>query len=118
MKKTNFDLDLEEHLKDPAFAARFKRADEAWDLALQLAALRKEAGLSQAALARKVKTSQQQICRLESPRYSGHSMNMLRRVAKALNAHVRVVLEPGTKNGEAVPKSTRPSLNHRHPIHA
>jgi hypothetical protein len=32
MKKTNFDRYLEERLKDPAFAARFKRAGEAWDV--------------------------------------------------------------------------------------
>jgi hypothetical protein len=31
MKKTNFDRYLEEQLKEPAFAARFERAGEAWD---------------------------------------------------------------------------------------
>lgn len=35
MKKTNFDLYLEEQLKDSDFAARFDRAGEAWDVALQ-----------------------------------------------------------------------------------
>ena len=40
MKKTNFDLYLEEELRDPDFAERFKRAGEAWDVALQLAASR------------------------------------------------------------------------------
>jgi len=34
--KTNFDHYLEEQLKAPAFAARFERAGEAWDVALQL----------------------------------------------------------------------------------
>lgn len=96
MKKTNFDKYLESQLKDPAFAERFKRADEAWDVALQLSALRKKTGLSQAALARKVKTSQQQICRLESPSYTGHSLAMLRRVARVLHARVRVSFEPET----------------------
>src|SRR6266850_527002 len=94
MRKTNFDLYLEEQLKDPIFALRFERAGEAWDVALQLAALREEAGLSQKELARKLKTTQQQISRLESPGYEGHSLSMLRRVAKALHARVRVVLEP------------------------
>jgi hypothetical protein len=47
MKKTNFDRYLEEQLRDPAFAARFERAGEAWDVALQVAALRQEVGLSQ-----------------------------------------------------------------------
>ena len=40
MKKTNFDLHLEEQLRDPDFAERFKRAGEAWDVALQISALR------------------------------------------------------------------------------
>jgi transcriptional regulator with XRE-family HTH domain len=93
MKKTNFDRYLETQMKDPAFAMRFRQAGEAWDVALQLAALRQEAGLSQKDLARKLRTSQQQISRLESPGYEGHSLSMLRRVAKVLHARVRVVLE-------------------------
>lgn len=40
MKKTNFDRYLDEQLQDPAFAARFERAGEAWDVALQITALR------------------------------------------------------------------------------
>jgi transcriptional regulator with XRE-family HTH domain len=93
MKKTNFDRYLADQMKDPAFAVRFKQAGEVWDVALQLAALRKQAGLSQAELARKLKTTQQQISRLESPGYEGHSLSMLRRVARALRARVRLVLE-------------------------
>jgi transcriptional regulator with XRE-family HTH domain len=93
MSKTNFDLFLEAQLRDPTFAERFKQAGEAWDVALQLAALREQAGFTQAELARKLKTTQQQISRLESPGYEGHSLSMLRRVAKALHARVRVVLE-------------------------
>lgn len=94
MKKTNFDLYLEEQLKDPAFAERFERAGEAWDVALQLAALREKAGLSQKDLARKLKTSQQNISRLESPSYEGHSLTMLRRVAEVLGATIRVTIAP------------------------
>jgi transcriptional regulator with XRE-family HTH domain len=94
MKKTNFDAYLEEQLKDKGFAERFEQSGAAWDVALQLAALRKKAGISQIELARKLKTSQQQISRLESPAYEGHSLSMLRRVAHALNAEVKVVIEP------------------------
>jgi ribosome-binding protein aMBF1 (putative translation factor) len=93
VKKTNFDNYLEEQLKDPAFAERFEKAGEAWDVALQIAALRQKAGLSQKDLARILKTSQQNISRLESPAYEGHSLAMLRRVAGVLGVHVRVVLE-------------------------
>ena len=97
VRKTNFDLYLEEQLKDPGFAERFERAGEAWDVALQLSALRQKAGLSQIDLARKLHTSQQNISRLESPSYEGHSLAMLRRVAEVLGATVRVTL---ATNGE------------------
>jgi hypothetical protein len=59
MKRTNFDRYLADQLKDPAFAARFDAAGEAWEVSLQLAALRQQAGPSQKELARKLKTSQQ-----------------------------------------------------------
>jgi transcriptional regulator with XRE-family HTH domain len=94
MKKTNFDHYLEEQLRESAFAAHFEQADEAWDVALQITALRQQAGLSQKELAKLLKTSQQQISRLESACYEGHSLSMLRRVAEALHARVRVIFEP------------------------
>jgi transcriptional regulator with XRE-family HTH domain len=100
MKKTNFDRYLEKQLQAPTFADRFKNAGEAWDVALQIAALREQAGLSQKELAKKLKTSQQQISRLESPGYEGHSLSMLRRVAKVLHANVRVVFEPAKATKE------------------
>ena len=99
MKKTNFDRYLKDQLKDPAFKARFKHAGEAWDVAMQIAALREKAGISQKELAKLLGTSQQQISRLESTGYEGHSLSMLRRVAEALNARVRVVFEPEGKDG-------------------
>jgi len=94
-RKTNFDKYLEEQLKDKDFAARFKKAGEAWDVALKLAALRRENGLSQKELAQRVGTTQQQISRLESPSYEGHSLSMLRRVAEVLGATVRIELLRG-----------------------
>jgi transcriptional regulator with XRE-family HTH domain len=69
-------------------------------VALQLAALREKAGLSQKDLARRLKTSQQNISRLESPAYEGHSLTMLRRVAEVLGVTVRVTLAP---KGESEP---------------
>jgi transcriptional regulator with XRE-family HTH domain len=93
MKKTNFDKYLEEQLKDADFEKRFESAGEAWDVAMQVAALRRKAGLSQKDLARRLKTSQQQISRLESPNYEGHSLANLRRVAAALDASLIVKFE-------------------------
>lgn len=115
MKKTNFDQYLEEQLREPAFAERFKRAGEAWDVALQIAALRNQAGLSQKELAKLLKVSQQLISRLESPGYEGHSLSTLRRVAKVLHARVRVTFEPEKKSSRvaecsAAYKTRRPAV--------
>jgi transcriptional regulator with XRE-family HTH domain len=116
VKKSNFDRYLESQMQDPAFAARFEQAGEAWDVALQIAALREQAGLSQKELARKLKTSQQQISRLESPGYEGHSLSMLRRVAKALHARVRVVLEADQPTkADALAESPAPYRTKRQP---
>ncbi len=94
-KKTNFDTYLERQLRDPAFKEHFGKAGEAWDVAIQLAALRKASGMSQKELAKRVGTSQQQISRLESPAYEGHSLSMLRRVADILDAEVQLKIIPG-----------------------
>ena len=95
-RKTNFDKYLEAQLKDEDFAERFKKAGDAWEIALQITALRKEAGLSQKELAQRLGTSQQQISRLESPSYEGHSLSMLRRVADVLGATVQVKIQRKT----------------------
>jgi transcriptional regulator with XRE-family HTH domain len=113
MKKTNFDLYLEEQLKDKDFAERFRQAGEAWDVALQIAALRRQAGLSQQELAKRLKTTQQQISRLESPSYEGHSLSMLRRVAEVLNAQVRVILEPVAPRKRSVVAEARAKYGRR-----
>src|SRR5436190_4324529 len=107
MSKTNFDIFLEEQLRDPDFAERFKRAGEAWDVAFQIAALRQKAGFSQKDLARKLHTSQQQISRLESPSYEGHSLSMLRRVADVLGATVRVTLASKEDSSHLVLSETK-----------
>jgi len=92
-QKTNFKAYLEDQMKDPDFAERFKKADTDWDIAMQLAALRKECGLSQKELASLVGTSQQQISRIESPSYEGHSLSMLRRVSEVLGATIHVKIQ-------------------------
>ena len=92
-QKTNFNAYLEDQLKDPDFAARFKKAGDDWDVALQLAALRKECGLSQKELANLAGTSQQQISRIESTSYEGHSLSMLRRVSEVLGATIHLKIQ-------------------------
>lgn len=104
MPKTNFDAYLEELLRDPEFAERFERASRDWDVALQLAAQRERAGLTQKELANRVGTTQQQISRLETPSYRG-SLSMLDRVAEALDLRVEVRLAPTKRQRNATKKS-------------
>ena len=92
MAKTNFDQYLERKLEDPEFRKRFEEADRAWDIALQLAALRKARGLTQQQVADLLGTKQQAIARLEDPSYTGHSLSMVKKYAEALGATVQVTI--------------------------
>ena len=92
-RQTNFDLHLGEQLKDPDFEEKFRNSNEAWSVAIQLASLRKKSGLSQKEVAKRVGSSQQQISRLESPSYGGHSLSMLRRVADVFGATIHVEIQ-------------------------
>jgi len=90
---TNFDRYYAEQLKKPGNKERFEKASIAIDIALQITRLREDAGYSQAQLAKALNTSQQQISRLESINYEGHSVSMLRRIAEVLNSRVVVRFE-------------------------
>ena len=114
MNKTNFDRYLEEQLQDPVFAAHFTQAGEAWEVSLQIATLRHEAGLSQKELANLLGTSQQQVSRLESAGYEGHSVRMLRRVAEVLNSRLRVIFEPVDQVGNVQVAETPTPYNPEH----
>ena len=81
---------------------------EAWLVAERLNAeiasmvynLRTEAGLTQKELAERIGTKQSVISRLEDADYEGHSLSILRRIARALNRRLSVTMtaeesEPG-----------------------
>lgn len=60
------------------------------DIAQMIYDMRTSAGLSQAELARRVGTTQSVISRLEDADYSGHSLTMLFRIARALGKTLRI----------------------------
>jgi DNA-binding XRE family transcriptional regulator len=66
-------------------------------VARELYALRARAGLTQAELARLVGTSRTVISRLENDDYQGHSLAMLRRIARALDMRVEVRFVPASR---------------------
>jgi transcriptional regulator with XRE-family HTH domain len=62
---------------------------------------RTAAGLTQAQLARLVRTSQPAIARLEDSDYRGHSLSMLRKIAAALGRRLEVRLVAPRKKTRA-----------------
>lgn len=64
------------------------------EIAQKIYDLRTEANLTQQQLAKMIGTSRSVISRLEDADYEGHSLSMLRRVAKALNKEVRIEFVP------------------------
>ncbi len=86
--------------KDTELRAKFRGDLEIAEIIYEA---RTNAGLSQRALAKLVGTSASVICQLEDANYEGHSMAMLRRVAKALHHRVEVRFVPEEKQGELMP---------------
>jgi len=110
-EKTNFDRYLERKLQDAGFRARFEAADQAWDIALQLAALRQARGLTQKQVAELLGTKQQAIARLEDPAYTGHSLSMVRKYVEALGANLDVTIIPAETTGAyAAQRNLKPLL--------
>ncbi len=85
-----------------AYRKTFARTLRQIDLALLVSEMREEAGLTQAALAKRVGTTQSVIARLEDAEYTGHSLVMLERIAAAcgvalkLHAEKKAGLRPGS----------------------
>jgi len=87
-------------LKDPEYRKEYDALEEEFALAAEVAKARSRAGLSQAELARRMKTTQSTIARLESGR-SKPSTRTLDRFAKATGHWVRISFEPVRGTGRA-----------------
>jgi ribosome-binding protein aMBF1 (putative translation factor) len=92
MKLVRFEDHHAEMMKDPAFRKALDEPDEDvfLETAYRLVMLRRKAGLTQAQLAKKMKTSQQVVARLESLNYKGHSLASLQKVAQALQKKIKI----------------------------
>ena len=75
---------------DPALAAAVDAESFNAELAMKVYDLRTEAGLTQEALAELIGSRQSVISRIEDADYHGHSLDLLRRIAKALGRDLRV----------------------------
>lgn len=81
---------LKEQLKDPEVKKAYEEEGVFVELAVQVARLREQKGLSQRELARRLHTSQQTISRLESPHNGSLSLRTLIKLAHALGKELKV----------------------------
>jgi transcriptional regulator with XRE-family HTH domain len=91
-------------MKDPEYRKEYDGLEAEFALAAEVAKARGRAGLSQAELARRMKTTQSTIARLESGR-GKPSTRTLDRFAKATGHRVKISFEPV--------KGTRRARQHR-----
>lgn len=84
--KTYFD----KLMKDKKFREAFEKEYIKVLISERIAKLRKEAKLTQEALAKKIHTTKSAISRYESDTYSGYTVSLLQKIARACNADVDV----------------------------
>ena len=80
-------------MKDPEYRNEYDALEEEFALAAEVAKARRRAGLSQAELARRMKTTQSAVARLESGR-GKPSTRTLDRFAKATGHRLKISFEP------------------------
>ena len=85
-------------MKEPGYRKEYEALEEEFALMAEVAKARARAGLSQMQLAKRMKTTQSTIARLESGR--GHpSTRTLTRLAKATGHRLKISFEPVRKRG-------------------
>jgi len=85
-------------LKDPRVRKHYDALEEEFGLMAAVAKVRAHSGLSQAELAKRMKTTQSTIARLESGR-GRPSTRTLDRFAKATGHRLKIAFEPVRKRG-------------------
>ena len=85
-------------MKEPGYRKEFEALEEEFALMAAVAKARVRAGLSQAELAKRMKTTQSTIARLESGR-THPSTRTLTRLARATGHRLKISFEPVRKRG-------------------
>jgi len=89
-KLRTFQSRLREDIKDPEFKKYYQEERQALKLAMKIAELRDQKGLSQQELAKLMGTSQQAISRIESGAYEGFTLKTLEKIAEATGMRVKI----------------------------
>ena len=83
---------------DPDTDPEMQQIAEAYRVAQIIYDARSAAGMTQKELATAVGTTQSVISQLEDAEYEGHSLSMLRRIAKALGRRIEIRMVPEEPN--------------------
>jgi transcriptional regulator with XRE-family HTH domain len=94
-----FDTLHKKWMKEPGYRKEYKALEEEFALIAEMAKARARAGLSQAQLARRMKTTQSTIARLESGR-GKPSTRTLDRFAKATGHRLKISFVPLKSSGK------------------
>lgn len=89
MKDITFDQYLKEQLKDPNFRKEWERTEAAYQVTRELIRARIEGKISQRELAKRAKTTQAVLSRIENMTVSP-SIGLLQRIAQALGKNLEV----------------------------
>jgi ribosome-binding protein aMBF1 (putative translation factor) len=79
--------------KSAAYRKSFARTLQQIDLAMLVREMREAGGFTQTELAKKTRTTQSVIARLEDAEYAGHSLTMLERIAAACGVALKLRAE-------------------------
>lgn len=89
MKKTNFDLYVEEQLKDPVFEKEYRALEPEYEVIEQIVKARNEQNITQKELAERIGIKQSNISRLESGNYNP-SLDFLKKIAEGLGKELHI----------------------------
>lgn len=88
-KHLDFDVWKKEKMKDSAFKAEYDRLQPEFEVIRTIIRARIDNGITQKELAKKMKTKQSVISRLESGK-ANPSVAFLKKLAEALNSHLEI----------------------------
>jgi ribosome-binding protein aMBF1 (putative translation factor) len=88
-KPVRFKDYLEKQLRDPVFRQYYEEYGKQLEIAYQILQLRKKQGLSQAQLAKKLKTTQSNIARMEAGQQN-FTTDTLQRIAAAFQRELKI----------------------------
>ena len=92
---------LDRKLASRKFRKGFEEEVQKLAIGEQLSRLRQEAGLTQAQVAQRAKTTASAISRYENAEYDRYELRTLQRIVGACGGRLDIILEPGPKTHRA-----------------